>query len=77
MPTLLLRGFSLSSLLRFIAFPCFLFSFYVFYDDILNFKTIAVQVNDQVIYYFINPDNAFASFVDCYEPTVMGKMTFP
>ena len=44
--------------------------------DILNFKTFAVQVNDKVIYYFINPDNTFASFVDYYEPTVIGENDF-
>jgi len=53
-----------------------LFSFKAFYDDILNFKTFAVEVNDKVIYYFINSDNTFASFVDCYEPTVIGENDF-
>ena len=53
MPTLRLRGFGLNSLLRriysFSFSTLFLFSFYVFYDDILNFKTFAVQVNNKVI----------------------------
>ena len=53
-----------------------MFSFKAFYDDILNFKTFAVQVNDKVIYYFINSDNTFASFVDCYEPTVIKENDF-
>ena len=53
-----------------------MFSFKAFYDDILNFETFAVEVNDKVIYYFINSDNTFASFVDCYEPTVIGENDF-
>ena len=45
----------------------------MFYDDVLNFKTFAVQVNDKVIYYFINPGNTFAVF---YEPTVIVENDF-